>query len=392
MSVLSYRRVVLEAVAYTLPREIVSSAELECRLTPLYERLRLPEGRLELMTGIRERRFFPAGLVGEISARTVQRLLHVTGIDPAWIGSLVHASVCRDFMEPATACGVHHAAGLPDDCVVYDLSNACLGQLNAVVQIADGIELGRLRAGIVVGTENARDLVESTVRHLNGDQSLTRRSVKDAVASLTIGSASTAILLVEESLSCGWHGSENNGMDETNPETGEEWGVVRGGWRLRGGVIQTDTRGCTLCRGDHQLISGNTDGDDGTACGGTLMWTDSTGLLESGVTLGAAAFETFPAAAGWTRGMIDRTICHQVGQAHTQRLFEAIGLDPTIDRSTFEFLGNTGSAALPVTLALAAAGRAMPVNATPIGPVDRVALLGIGSGVNTLMLGLEGER
>jgi 3-oxoacyl-[acyl-carrier-protein] synthase-3 len=48
-----YQRVCLEAIGYTLPDEVVTSAELERRLAPAYERLRLPEGRLELMTGIR---------------------------------------------------------------------------------------------------------------------------------------------------------------------------------------------------------------------------------------------------------------------------------------------------------------------------------------------------
>src|SRR6188472_3049973 len=56
-----FRRVYLESFGYTLPDEIVTTAELEQRLAPLYQRLRLPEGRLELMTGIRERRFFPPG-------------------------------------------------------------------------------------------------------------------------------------------------------------------------------------------------------------------------------------------------------------------------------------------------------------------------------------------
>ncbi len=56
-----FRRVCLEAFGYTLPEEVVTTAEIERRLEPLYRRLRLPEGRLELMTGIRERRFFPPG-------------------------------------------------------------------------------------------------------------------------------------------------------------------------------------------------------------------------------------------------------------------------------------------------------------------------------------------
>ena len=39
-----FRRVCLESFGYTLPDEVVTTAELERRLAPLYERLRLPEG------------------------------------------------------------------------------------------------------------------------------------------------------------------------------------------------------------------------------------------------------------------------------------------------------------------------------------------------------------
>ena len=67
------------------------------------------------------------------------------------------------FFEPATACTVHHRLGLPNDCLIYDVSNACLGILNGIVQVANMIELGQIRAGLVVGTEGGRQLVETTI-------------------------------------------------------------------------------------------------------------------------------------------------------------------------------------------------------------------------------------
>jgi 3-oxoacyl-[acyl-carrier-protein] synthase-3 len=59
-----------------------------------------------------------------------------------------------------------------------------------------------------------------------------------------------------------------------------------------------------------------------------------------------------------------------------------VGLDLAKDFSTFETLGNMGSASLPATLALA-------VDAGAVRPGDRVALMGIGSGLNCMMLALE---
>lgn len=346
-----FRRVCLEAIAYRLPDEVVTSSEIEARLEPLYRRLRLPEGRLELMTGIRERRFFPPGTrPGSISVQTAAELLEKSGVDRHDIGAIVHGSVSRDFLEPATAAGVHHGLGLSAECLVYDVSNACLGLLNGVVQVASLIELGQIRAGIVVGTECGRALVEHTIRTLNHDTSLTREQMKLAVASLTIGSASAAILLVNHELS-------------------------RTGNRLLATTARAHTAGHELCQGDW-------DAQNGGDSHGQLMQTDSEQLLQQGVAAAATTFESFLNETGWTRDTIHKTIGHQVGSAHRKLLLETLKLDPRADFTTYETLGNTGSAALPVTLARAIA-------AGHLHPGDHLALLGIGSGINVLFAGLE---
>lgn len=220
-----YEHVCIEAVAHTLPPHVVTSDEIEDRLAAVYQRLALPAGRLELMTGIKERRFFdPGTLPGTISVQTARAALDKSGIDRQHIGALIHGSVCRDQMEPATAAGVHDGVQLPSEALVMDVSNACLGLLNGMLIIADQIELGRIRAGIVVGTETGRDLVEGTIASLLNDKTLTRQSIKSAFASLTIGSGSAAIVLCDRKLS-------------------------RTGHRLLGGAFLSDSTGHRLCAG-----------------------------------------------------------------------------------------------------------------------------------------------
>jgi acyl-CoA:acyl-CoA alkyltransferase len=342
-----YQNVCLEAFAYTLPEEVVTSAQIESRLAPLYRRLRLPEGRLELMTGISQRRFWPSGMLpSEKSVETAEKALRIAGIDRRHIGALIHGSVCRDFLEPATACGVHHRLGLPNRAAVYDVSNACLGLLNGLVQAANMIELGQIRAALVVGTENGRTLVETTIDHLNAETSLSRNDIKGAFASLTIGAGSAAIVLCHRELS-------------------------RTGNRLLGGVMQTATEHCELCQGGQSET--------------LLMWTDSESLMREGVAAAQAAFADFLAEMGWAAADIDKTFCHQVGRAHQRLLLESLGLEPRIDYSTFEYLGNTGSVALPMTAAIG-------IENGHLREHDRVALLGIGSGINVTMLGVEWQR
>ncbi|MEQ8791715.1 MAG: 3-oxoacyl-ACP synthase III [Pirellulaceae bacterium] len=350
---MQYRQVCIESFGYTLPEEVVTSDEIEQRLAPLYERLRLPPGRLELMTGIRERRFWPAGeLPSRRSIESGEKAIAAAGIDRRRIGALVHGSVCRDHLEPATASGVHHGLGLPDDCLIYDVSNACLGLLNGVVQVANMIELGQIEMGLVVGTEGSRQLVETTIAALNRDTSLTRRSVKPAVASLTIGSGSCAILLAHRRVS-------------------------RTDNRLLAASYRASTEFHQLCQS----------GRDEAAADGMqpLMQTDSEQLMHEGVTTGVATFKDFLESTGWSHENLHKTICHQVGVAHRKLLLESLGIEPEIDFTTVEWLGNTGSVALPITMAIG-------LQRGHVATGDNLGLLGIGSGINCLMLALNWQR
>ncbi|QDT55031.1 3-oxoacyl-[acyl-carrier-protein] synthase 3 [Caulifigura coniformis] len=348
-----YTDVCVESFACTLPDDVVTSAEIEARLAPVYERLGLPEGRLELMTGIRERRFYPNGTrPGAVSARTVRKAIEKTHLTAGQIGALVHGSVCRDQMEPATAAGVHRAAGLPSDCMIMDVSNACLGLLNGMLLIADQIELGRIKAGVVVGTETGRDLVEGTISRLLADSRITRKDIKREFASLTIGSGSAAIVLTHRKIS------------QTQR-------------RLLGGAVLADTSNSELCAG----------GDQAAAMGAAApqMQTDSEALLHAGIALAEKTWERFQRTLEWSAADVSKCFTHQVGKAHRQLLLEKLGLSQSIDFPTVEFLGNTGAAALPTAAALG-------YEQGHIAAGDRVALLGIGSGLSCIMLGIEEAR
>lgn len=343
-----FSRVHIESLGFTLPPEVVTSADIESRLASVYQRLRLPEGRLELMSGIRERRLWPAGTpIGTPSIQSAKLALENSAIAAEDIGCLIHASVCRDYLEPATACGVHAGLGLSANCWVYDLSNACLGLLSGMVQIATLIEAGAIKAGIVVGTENSRSLLDATIENLNQDSGLTRQSIKPSFASLTIGSGSCAVLLADSSLS-----QRDN--------------------RLLGCVARAECEHHALCQSDTDQAGAQME---------PLMQTDSEQLLHAGVGVGQRTFEQL-LALGYTREQFQASVCHQVGSAHRKMMLESIGLSSQRDYSTFEWLGNTGSVALPTALA-------MSLQAEFIKPGDQAALLGIGSGINSVMMATQ---
>ncbi|MEC9091316.1 MAG: 3-oxoacyl-ACP synthase III [Planctomycetota bacterium] len=347
-----YQNVCLETLGYTIPDEVVTSAAIEERLHPLYSRLKLSPGRLELITGVRERRFWQEGtLPSEVSIESCQKAISDSRIPIEKIGALIHGSVCRDHLEPATACRVHHGVGLRSDCTIYDTSNACLGILNGILQAANMIELGQVEAALVVGTEGSRQLVEATIDSLNRDEALTRHSIKSAIASLTIGSASCAVLLTHRDISQ----TQN---------------------RIHTATTFANTRFHELCHS----------GKDEAAADGMapLMTTDSETLMREGIMTGKETFHQFLEQTGWKIGDIDKSFCHQVGTTHRKLMLESLGMSPEIDFLTVDWLGNTGSAALPTTLAIGLENGFVTAK-------DHVALLGIGSGINCLMMGIDFE-
>lgn len=340
---MKFHSVRLHSWAYEEPAHFLTSDEIETQLSATYERLKLPEGRLELQTGIKRRGYWPRGTrPSSIAAAAGRKLL--TGIDPQLIGLLSHASVCRDFLEPATAAQVHHDLGLSSNCTIFDLSNACLGVVSASLVAAQMIELGQTKAALIVSGENSGPLLLKTIETLRDDQTLTRQSIKKHIASLTIGSAGVAWLLTHESLA---------------PHAP----------KLLGGVTRTDSSAVNLCQGTGTLED-------------LVMETDSEAMLHAGVKLARETWTAFLAEMQLSVKDIAQIIPHQVGTMHRKAFLDALGIAHLPDFATFDQYGNTGSAALPLTFMKA-------YEAGALSPGSRVAFTGIGSGLTSTMLALE---
>ncbi len=346
---MTYTRVHIDAIGYELPPIVVTSAELESRLQPAYERLRLPMGQLEVLTGIVERRWWEPGFAlsqGAISA--ARKALALAKVPSSEIEVLIYAGVCREQFEPATACRVAAGLDISPAAAIYDISNACLGALNGMLDIANRIELGQIRAGLVVSCESARDINDIIIDRLNESRDM--EFFKLSLATLTGGSGAVAVLLTD--------GTFGNRQRR----------------RLLGGVTQAAPQFHGLCRW----------GVENRPAGGLqqYMSTDSIAVLRDGVALGARTWQALLARLNWTTDSVDKIICHQVGGPHRDTIMQTLGIRAEKDFSTFPYLGNIGTVSLPLTAALAEERDALEAG-------DRVAFLGIGSGLNCLMLGGE---
>lgn len=413
-----FSEVRLAAIGYELPGEVVTSAALEERLAPLYAKLRIPRGQLEGMTGIRERRWWPAthSLSGA-ATRAGVKALAAGGVATSALGAVIYGGVCRENLEPATACAVADGLGVGGAAQVYDISNACLGVLNGMVQVATAIEAGQMRAGLIVSCETARPIVELTIQELLAAPTMER--FKTALATLTGGSGAVAVLLAHADLTphaprllggviraapqhhrlCRW--GPDSGLSgtatmrmETHAVEVMQHGVQLGveTWRDFVGALPARDAVETSDRAGDRALGRAGDGTASPALvDGTLEWARAElrapgegrsrraagdcDVQKISDLLDFAPRPALPAA-------IDRVICHQVGASNRDAILAALAIPREYDFSTFEHLGNIGTVSLPITLALAAERGFLQRG-------QRVGLLGIGSGLNCLMLGVD---
>ena len=347
---MKYTRVFINSLAYELAPEVVTSVELESRLAPLYQKFRIPMGQLAALTGIEERRWWPKDhILSDGAIKAAEKAIAETGISTEKIGAVVYTGVCRDQHEPATACRVAAKLGVLKETAIYDISNACLGVLSGILDIANRIELGQIKAGLVVSCESARHIVGVTIEDMLADP--TMQNYAKSLATLTGGSGAVAVLLTDGSFDLRTErnhqllGASHLSAPEHNHLC--EWGLKEVG---------------------PQLFR-------------EFMRTDAVTLLKEGVSLAKDTWLHFLEQRQWCIEQVDKVICHQVGVSNQKKVLTALNIPQDKEFPTFKLLGNMGTVSLPVTAAMAHDQGFLKVG-------DNVSFLGIGSGLNCMMLGL----
>lgn len=334
-------RAAILSVAAVLPENVVESSAIEELLSPVMGRLSYPRGIIEGLTGIRERRLWDPGVTPSAAAILAGRkALEKCGLPADRLGCLVSTSVSKDYLEPSVASLVHHGLGLSPHCVNFDVGNACLGFLDGINTVSMMIETGRIRSGMVVAGESSREPLENTVRMLL-EPGVTAQVFQDNFATLTLGSGAAAMILAREDLAFG------------RPV-------------IEGSVSLAATEHCRLCLGHRDR-----------------MTADAPMVMKHGVKL---AHDTWKKAEqeirGWSDENIDLYVPHQVSARNMLVLTRTLGLTAKKAALNFQYLGNVGPAAIPITLALSEEdGR--------FAPGLRAALLGIGSGLNCSMMSVR---
>jgi len=317
------------------PRRL-SSDEINARLKPTLDRLGIKTDVLQDIAGIHARRLWD----GDVQASDVATLAGVkaladAGIEPDRVGLLINTSVSRDYLEPSTASIVCGNLGLGEHCQNFDVANACLAFLSGMDIASRMIERGEIEYALIVDGETANLAYDKTLERMSRPD-MTEAEFRNEMATLTLGSGAAAMVLARSEL-------------------------APGAPRYRGGVTRAATEWNKLCRGNLDR-----------------MVTDTRTLLIEGLKLAQKTFIAAKLALGWVVEEMDEFVIHQVSRVHTDAFIKAFGIDPRKVLTIFGEHGNIGPASVPIVLSkLRELGR--------LKKGDRVALLGIGSGLNCSM-------
>ncbi len=335
-----WKKVRIEAIAHDLPDEVLTSDAIEDRLSDSMARLKIPRGRLAGLTGINERRMYADDdKPSDIATRAALIALERAGIEAGDLDLLINTSIIRDWDEPGTASFVGGNLGVPHSCDCFDVSHACLGFVTGMVQAANAIELGQARYVLVVSGENFAPGMRNTM-DIMASPDCDQKTFFENFATLTLGNCGVAFVLSHRDVSKTDH-------------------------RITSAVAMSATEHNRLCVANRMQ-----------------MHADPVGLKIHGLNLVDETWPHFLEASGWEKHQIDHFICHQVGVRHITEALERMGVEVPRGFLTVPYLGNCGSAAVPVTMAEA-------LEAGIVKPGQKICFNAVGSGLGTIQLGIE---
>lgn len=331
-----FKNVSIAGLAHVDAPHTLTSKEINEQLKPTLDRLGIRTDVLGDIAGIHARRLWDDETQSsDVATLAARKALADAGVSADQIGLLVNTSVSRDYLEPSTASIVSGNLGLSEHCQNFDVANACLAFINGMDIAARMLERGEIDYALVVDGETANLAYKKTLERLVAPD-ITEEQFRNELATLTLGCGAAAMV-----------------MSRTD--------LVPEAPRYKGGVTRSATEWNKLCRGNLDR-----------------MVTDTRMLLIEGIKLAQKTFIAAKLALGWAVDELDQFVIHQVSQVHTAAFIKAFGIDPKKVLTIFGEHGNIGPASVPIVLSkLKELGR--------LKKGDRIALLGIGSGLNCSM-------
>jgi 3-oxoacyl-[acyl-carrier-protein] synthase-3 len=314
--------VVIAGLGHAVPDRVVTSAELE-------QRLSLEPGWIEQRTGIRSRRWARDGeLLSDLATSAGAAALDAAGLSRRDVGLLMLATSTPDHLLPPSGPRVAHALGL-DRSGAIDVTGACAGFVYALV-FADAHVRATGRPVLVIAANI-----------------LSRRiAPNDRSTAIMFADAAGAVLLA--------------------PSRDGTRGIV-------GQALASDGRGYALVHipagGSAQPFTPDLPPD-----AARMRMPDGKALFSGASKLMAQCGLAALADAGLTAADVDRLVPHQANARMLDVVARQLAVPPDkVVRSITEF-GNSSAATIPLSLSIDAAHR-------PLQPDEVLLMCAAGAGL-----------
>jgi 3-oxoacyl-[acyl-carrier-protein] synthase III len=329
----------LIALAHWMPEKVKTVNEIEKEIT-LFPGSLLA---LERRTGLKEKHICDTELrIVDLAMKAVDELIRRKTWDgqPIPIDEIdlvIYFGLSREYLEPATAILIQNRLGLTGR-IAFDISNACLGFLNAW-SIADAmIASGRIRKALLVSGEKIARVSDEALKVVNegGD-------VRQQFASFTIGDGSVAAIVGKKS-------------DNSR------------GVKLSAGLCETFAEHCNLC-----IVKSYTEG---------IMNTDAKELFDTALSKHNPLVNAVIDHLNLDLKDFDTFIMHQASIPAVAKCADIIGVPFSKFVNTFAENGNMATVSLPFTLSVA-------MDKLHTWKKQRIMLIGFASGIGVGVFGLE---
>ncbi|MGR3218962.1 MAG: 3-oxoacyl-ACP synthase III family protein [Candidatus Anammoxibacter sp.] len=316
----------ISCIAHWAPEEVVTSEYL---MEQVVSAGRTFPFDLTSLTGIKERRRVPKDMdVIDLALRSATPCLEQSGLRPEDIDLVIFSSVSRKYVEPATAVVLSGRLGIKRSNA-FDVSNACLGFMDAFLIADSMIACRRVKNALIITAEIGSKYLDKALSEIqNGGNS------QSLFAGLTLGDGTATALITAK-------------------------GLKPGSIRHVAAIRESYSEYKDLCVIDRQ---------DG------LLRTEASKLFKAAVSSFVPLLHKVLDSIGWDVKDVDVVIPHQASWKVVKQGAISSGLLLDASHVTLDYFGNMASASLPFTLSDA-------LKKGKIVTGSKIVFLGFGSGL-----------
>lgn len=180
MAFLKIDNVALKGIATAVPKEREGIVGLEC----------FSEGegeKVSLVTGIKERRIAPEGMVcSDYSVIAAEELISALNWSKDSIDLIVYVPLARDYNEPNTSNLLQSRLKLSSDCIALDMPMACSGYIYGLATTSSYLQTGCVKRALLFTGDTQSKMIsplDKTLWPINGDTASVTALEFDQVAS-----------------------------------------------------------------------------------------------------------------------------------------------------------------------------------------------------------------